>query len=347
MYNRPKNLTTILVQKTTRENLRHEARKDQTYDVLIIELLKLKEKEKQRKGGVNKVSQISDKPIRVDDQIGKLANVSRDTVRKVEFLVQNATVEKLDRLRQGNAKISKEYFRLQKAKRIQEARQKAAIIANSFPNKNSNFDLMLGDMRELGKNIPDESIDLIFTDPPYEKEYLPLYGDLAALAQRVLKHGGSLIFFMGHFHEDEIKNYIKDNSELVFNHRFIVLHSGHIKSLVTKRMWAYYKPLMHYYKLNENGKLPTPFYDLGDVIRSEAPLKESHEWEQSTVETIHMIDPLTVEGNTVLDCFMGSGTTGVAANQRKRRFIGIEIDKDHFHIAKSRLNSSHSNFEYD
>lgn len=43
MSNRPFNLTSIVVQKSTRENLRHIARKDQTYDQLINELIKLKE----------------------------------------------------------------------------------------------------------------------------------------------------------------------------------------------------------------------------------------------------------------------------------------------------------------
>ena len=50
-----------------------------------------------------------------------------------------------------------------------------------------------------------------------------------------------------------------------------------------------------------------------------------------------MIKPLTVEGNLVLDPFMGSGTTGEAALNLKRRFIGIEVDKTHFSRTKQRL----------
>ena len=49
---------------------------------------------------------------------------------------------------------------------------------------------MLGDMRELGKSIVDESIDLIFTDPPYAD--LSLYEDLLKLSCRILKQGGRL-----------------------------------------------------------------------------------------------------------------------------------------------------------
>ncbi len=279
---------------------------------------------------------------RIDQKIADCANSTKNKVRQAEFLLKQGTVQKLDKLTEGKAKISTEYFRLQKTIRIEEAKQKAAIdtdIATTSCPNNGLFDLMLGDMRELGKNTKDNTIDMIFTDPPYEKEYLPLYGDLAKLAQRVLKPSGSLVFFMGHFHEVEIEDYIKNNSDLVFNHRFIVLHTGRIKALVTKKIWAYYKPLMHYYKLKENGKRPIPFYDIADVIRSKAPLKECHLWEQSTVEAEHMIKPLSVEGMTVLDPFMGSGTTGKACIELNRRFIGIEIAPDHFSNAQRRLSA--------
>jgi site-specific DNA-methyltransferase (adenine-specific) len=43
------------------------------------------------------------------------------------------------------------------------------------------------------------------------------------------------------------------------------------------------------------------------------------------------------ENNTVLDCFMGSGTTGIACKNLNRKFIGIEIDKNYFDIAKNRI----------
>ena len=44
------------------------------------------------------------------------------------------------------------------------------------------------------------------------------------------------------------------------------------------------------------------------------------------------------ENDTVLDCFMGSGTTGVACKELNRNFIGIEIDDEYFKIAKDRIN---------
>ena len=50
-----------------------------------------------------------------------------------------------------------------------------------------------------------------------------------------------------------------------------------------------------------------------------------------------LVEILTNEGDTVLDPFMGSGTTGVACKSLRRDFIGIEIDKDYFDIASKRI----------
>jgi site-specific DNA-methyltransferase (adenine-specific) len=53
-----------------------------------------------------------------------------------------------------------------------------------------------------------------------------------------------------------------------------------------------------------------------------------------------LIKTYSNEGDTVLDCFMGSGSTGVAAFNNKRRFIGCELDANYFEIAKNRLENN-------
>ena len=71
-------------------------------------------------------------------------------------------------------------------------------------------------MRDKGREIADNSIDLIFTDPPYNEESVPLYGDLAKLAQRVLKPAGSLVTFIGTYALEEIIILMKNNSNLQY-----------------------------------------------------------------------------------------------------------------------------------
>ena len=54
----------------------------------------------------------------------------------------------------------------------------------------------------------------------------------------------------------------------------------------------------------------------------------------------YLIKTYTNEGETVLDNCMGSGSTGVAAKQLNRNFIGMELDKEYFEIAKQRIENA-------
>ena len=51
----------------------------------------------------------------------------------------------------------------------------------------------------------------------------------------------------------------------------------------------------------------------------------------------------SVQDDLVLDCFMGSGTTGVAALKNNRNFIGIELDKSYYDVAVKRINNKYTN----
>ena len=61
-----------------------------------------------------------------------------------------------------------------------------------------------------------------------------------------------------------------------------------------------------------------------------------------TIKPLNIIQTLILnssrEGETVLDCFMGSGTTGVACAKLNRNFIGMEINEDYYRIASIRIN---------
>jgi predicted methyltransferase len=62
-----------------------------------------------------------------------------------------------------------------------------------------NVTLLHGDFRQLSKTIPNESIELIFTDSLYAAEYVPLYSDRGVITHNVLKEGGSLVTYVGHY----------------------------------------------------------------------------------------------------------------------------------------------------
>ena len=198
---------------------------------------------------------------------------------------------------------------------------------------NGPFTLILGDCVQEAKRIPDNSIDLIFTDPPYAAEKLPLYAELSKIAQQKLKPGGSLVTYVGHFAIPHIVHVFEDNSNLTWWWPMAVVHNGRRDRVHKYRVWVGWKPLLWYVKGDKTNALT----DISDTTQSSAPSKIHHEWEQSPTEAEHVISYLTAEDATVFDPFMGYGTTGIAAVNKLRKFIGIEIDPEYFALAKNRI----------
>ena len=285
---------------------------------------------------------------RARENIVTRVGVSDRTLEKIRTIKEASTEGEYTKqiwkkVASGKVKVDKGYNQVKRFQRIKEAE---AFVKNDLKDLDPSelFDLQFGKMETLGENIPDNSIDLIFTDPPYNEASLSLYADLAKLADRVLKPGGSLVTFVGHYALFKINDLIQDNSNLVYHWQIIVKHNGSKSRIHARHIWPYYKPLLWYYKPDIDGKL-TIYQDVADLIESKAVSKDTHKWEQSTIEAEHMIKPLTVEGNVILDPFMGSGTTGEAALNLNRRFIGIEVDKNHYSKSKKRLTNLKSKLE--
>jgi DNA modification methylase len=76
---------------------------------------------------------------------------------------------------------------------------------------------------------------------------------------------------------------------------------------------------------------------LSNIQRDVPPYERLHPNEKPVSLVARMINACTCQGGTVLDPFMGSGTTGVACAQLGRRFIGIEIEERYFQIACRRI----------
>jgi ParB/RepB/Spo0J family partition protein len=253
-------------------------------------------------------------------KIAERVGVSDRTLEKIRVIretsLQNPTVygELWDKVGEGKIKIDKGYNTIKKIEKIKAAKK----LATNDSNSNSKFKLKLGPMQEKGSEIADNSIDLILTDPPYNEASIPLYGELAKLAQRVLKLGGSLITIIGHYALFKISRQIEANSELEYHWQLILKHNGHTAKMWKQRVWPKYKPMLWYFKRSGNGNTniqgPTMYSDIEDLIESQPVDKTMHQWEQSTIEANHIIKPLTVEGQIVLDPFMGYGTNGIAAS---------------------------------
>lgn len=89
------------------------------------------------------------------------------------------------------------------------------------------------------------------------------------------------------------------------------------------------------------GCRPENAVDATTYFISNMNVLDKKRWRHPTIKPLEMIERLvrnsSKENQTVLDPFMGSGTTGVACRNMNRNFIGVEIDKDYFDMAKKRI----------
>lgn len=228
-------------------------------------------------------------------------------------------------------------------------RRKTAVkeALNHKPEKSEKYEILFGDILEAGKDIADNSVDLIFTDPPYGKDTLDVYSKLGELAVRVLKPGASLVTIVPHHFIPEVHKMLIDarywdeekaSSPILKYHWLVVLrHGGHARRVHAYDVWAHYKPILWYYKPMVGKEKPITYHDVNDLVESKPVDKTLHEWEQAIDEAKNMIHSLTVEGHIVLDPFTGSGTTLEAAIRMKRYALGIENDKTTKAIAEKRL----------
>jgi len=81
------------------------------------------------------------------------------------------------------------------------------------------------------------------------------------------------------------------------------------------------------------------------VWNYEIAKKQGHITPKPVVMMENIIKHSSKEGDVVLDCFMGSGTTGVACKNLNRDFIGIELDEGYFKIAEERISSAFTSKE--
>ena len=94
--------------------------------------------------------------------------------------------------------------------------------------------------------------------------------------------------------------------------------------------------------VSSNGAPNYSSYDYGNVIKSMRLTQTEHPHQKPLDLLMPLILTCTNEGETVLDPFMGSGTTGVACMRLNRKFIGCEIDPKYYEISESNIKAQAS-----
>lgn len=234
-----------------------------------------------------------------------------------------------------------------------------------------NIKIAQGDCLELMKDIPDGSIDMVLADPPYGitsrnkwDKVIPFEPMWEQLHRITRKNTPILMFAQLPFGSDLIQSNRKEyRYEWIWNKNFGCgyLNANRMPLRCHENILVFYRKLPKYNpqfwlaekahmrggtgsstNYGENHPIPhTPptreRYPLDIIKFSNASRNKTHPTEKPVNLLEYLIETYTDEGYTVLDFCMGSGSTGVACQNTNRKFIGFELDKKYFEIAKNRL----------
>ena len=235
------------------------------------------------------------------------------------------------------------------------------------------INLIKGDCLEEMKKIPDGSIDLVLTDPPYGTTackwdtvipFEPMWAEL----KRIIKPNGAIVLFGSQpftsalvmsnpkmFKYDwiwrkergvgfQIAKYrpmmetenisVFCNGTPIYNPQMIPLDKPRVERFASTKSDS--SPLAN---LGIGQRIATHRYPK-NIIEIKRDKNKIHPTQKPVPLLEYLIKTYTNECETVLDFTMGSGSTGVAAKNLNRKFIGIELDKEYFEIAKKRIEQS-------
>ena len=225
--------------------------------------------------------------------------------------------------------------------------------------------LFLGDSYEIIKNLPDQSVDLILTDPPYnlskystgniklswrkdinndlaewdKKDISPK--ELVEEFKRVLKPTGNIFIFtsynlLGKWHEAFDSEF--DTFQFMVWHKTNpapkIHRAGFLNSCeLIVCMWNKGHTWNFTNQREMHNFIETP------ICMGSERVKNPHHPTQKPVKVLkHIIKLASNEGDVVFDPFMGVGSTGAACKELGRNFIGMEIDEKYFEAARERAN---------
>lgn len=178
--------------------------------------------------------------------------------------------------------------------------------------------------------LPSHSVSAVITDPPYPREYVFLYKEIAAELPRVLTRGGSFLAIVPHYSLPEVLPEV--GKYLKYRWTLCMWQEAGNHPRLAMGIEVVWKPLVWWV----NGAWPMGRGFLKDGFVNRPPDKTHHRWEQSLTWSDFCLKVVPA-GGVVLDPLVGSGTTGVSAMRKGHPFIGTDIDGEAVRTAGERL----------
>ena len=216
-------------------------------------------------------------------------------------------------------------------------------------------------------NLPENSVDLIITSPPYEDVsgagytsnskdilFFKLYSDFIDSVfeqyHRVLKKNGQIFFniksktFNKSLRTPHWLEFTNGFQKFIFKSYIIWKYAGSFDS-TKSRFHLDYEIIYHLSKgndiyINDATGIHDPLSSVWYIPHNISKEERVHPTQMPIAVVDHILKIVGVQGDVVLDNFMGSGTTGLSCKNHNIDFIGIELNPDNFKLAKNRIEST-------
>ena len=209
--------------------------------------------------------------------------------------------------------------------------------------------IICADCLEFMKGIPDKSVDLVLTDPPYgelgydwdkEVNFIPEI-------ERILSKDGQFVVWGNFKNQVRIFNRTKE-----LKYRFEII----VKKPIG-RLWSYRRPIrihefLTFYRKGKETNIKNGFKEgfgnqpesIVNVLVFQSYMRKhkeatGHPTQKEEKIVKNILKSISSKGDLILDPFLGSGTTTVACKSLGRRYIGIEISPGYCEIARKRVNN--------
>lgn len=236
---------------------------------------------------------------------------------------------------------------------------------------NKNCTLALGDCTKKMLEINNNVIDFILTDPPYnlglfmknretnlgalrsnhfaasnwdhieQDEWEKNMNNFFKESTRVLKKDGALLIFVSLMKVETIINLAQKNGFYykttgIWHKTNPMPRNMNLHFVNSTEAWIYFINNGKTGTFNNNGKVIHDFYE-SSVIGGKEKKYGKHPTQKPLALMEHFVSILSNKSDLILDPFMGSGSTGVAAMKKDRCFYGIELDEEYYKIAMHRM----------
>ena len=229
-------------------------------------------------------------------------------------------------------------------------------MMNSKDIKTDNYTLLFGDCLERMKDIQDNSVDLCVSDIPYKLTGGGKGDGANSKRPKGILEDNSQLMQVPKFEDwlPELYRVMKDGS-----HIYLMCNFKNLNDLMNKSLAVGFKHI-NLLVWEKNNCTPSQFYmknceytlllrkGKSKYINDIGGSKTVHKFNNIIGNKVHptekpeelmkfYVENSSDRGDTVLDMFMGSGSTGVAALNTNRKFIGVEMEEKYFDIGASRM----------